>query len=237
MHIPLTTGDGRIIQAGNRIPAGFTVYPTGVGDALQASGYRLGNVLKFDANNKTKRLQFLNHWYGIGGRIIWNGADLSDSMSAFLRAPATGGINQAGDFNKYNLGGSFNMFVPTTPTEGAWDLNLSEVHTGTTVLKCVPVPVAGNTGFFDYDSDTNILTVNYEQKGGYNLYDFEATLFCFAANIFGLNGDGKESSLEVPDLVGKLLYNTWVIDFVLSTDKTDTIECGVIMISAMKGNV
>ena len=231
------TPDYRDIVAINRIPAGYTVYPAGKGDSLTSGGYRLGNTLTLDADNKIKRFQLLNHWYGIGGKAVWQGADLDDYISIFLKAPATVGVNAAGDFVKVNIGGPLNVFVPVEIGTGTWAINLNEKHTGTNVLKCVPVPSSGNTGFFDYNSDTNILTVNSTQTGGYNLYDFEATLFCFGSHVWGRKIDGSESSVEVTDVVGKLLFNSWVIDVVLTTTKMSGIKVGMNIISAVKGNV
>lgn len=231
------TADNRRIVAINRIPAGHTVYPTGQADAYQANGHRSGDILTFDANNKVKCFKMLSHWYGIGGRVIWEGADLADDMHAFLKAPATVGTNSTGDYTKAATGLGFNLFVPTAPGAGDWTLDLAEKYTGCDVLKCVPVPVAGNTGFFDYDSDTNVLTVNASQEGGYNLYDATIPLFCFAHKIFGRKQDGAESSLEIPDVVGKLLFNTWCVEFTLNTAKTSGINVGIQMITAVKGNV
>jgi hypothetical protein len=228
------------LVADNRLPPGYTVYPTGIADALQASGYRAGTALKFDANNKVRRFQMLNHWYGIGGRAIWEGADLDDYLNGFLKAPATShGVNTAGDFNKYAVGGGINMFTPAAPGAGAWSLSLTEKHTGTQVLKCVPVPSSTGTGFFDYDSQTNVIAVNATQTGGYNLFDTELTLHCFGAGCWGAksNGGSAETKLEIPGVVGKLLFNSWVIEFTLVTTKTADIKVGFIMITGVKGNV
>jgi hypothetical protein len=230
------TDDNRDIVAINRIPPGYTVYPTSKSDALAAGGYRAGDKLIFSQAQKTRRFQLLSHWYGIGGKVIWEGADLDDHMDVFLKAPATVAANVAGDFVKVNIGGPYNMFVPVTPGAGVWSLNLAEKHTGTNVLKCVPVPAAGNTGFFDYDSSANLLTVNVSQNGGYNLFDFEVTLFCFASSVLGRKQDGAETSIEVTDVVGKLLFNSWVVDFSLTSDKPG-IRAGMTVVTAVKGNV
>lgn len=228
------------LVADNRLPPGYTVYPTGIPDALQASGYRAGTHLKFDADNKVRRFQLIgvNHWYGIGGRIIWQGADLDDYLTAFLKAPATShAVNTAGDFNKYAVGGGISMFTPAAPGTGAWSLSTTEKHTGTQVLKCVPVPSSTGTGFFDYDSATNTLTVNATMTGGYNLFDTDLTLHCFGAGCWGLNLNGAVSQLDIPGVVGKLLFNSWVIEFTLTTAKTSGIKVGFIMITGVKGNV
>lgn len=236
LNLGQMTTDGRSIIAVNRIPAGFTIYPTGKADALQANGYRAGDSLIFDANNKVRRFRMNSHWYGIGGRVIWQGSDLDDYISGKLVAPATVGTNTAGDFDKVALGGGLNVFVPATPGQGAWTLDIAEKFTGTQVLKCTPVPKAGNTGFFDYDSDANTLSVNYTQTGGYNLYDFDATLFQMGSHCWGRNQEGAESSLEIPGVVGKLLYNSWAIDFTLTTEKTSGIKVGLVMITSVKSN-
>jgi hypothetical protein len=231
------TEDNRDIVAINRIPPGYTVYPTGSGDAIQAVGYAAGADLKFDADNKVRRLQMLDHWYGIGGRIIWEGADLDDHIGAILKAPATTGTNTPGDFIKVATVLGFNVYVPTAPGSGDWNLNLTEKFSGTNVLKCVPVPATGNNGFFDYDSSANVISVNSQQKGGYNLYDAELPLFRFANKCWGRKQDGAETSLEIPDVIGKMLYNQWVVEFTLTTDKLAGIKVGLIMISAVKKNI
>lgn len=232
------TEDRRIVGVTNRIPAGHTIYLTGKADGITSTpGYRNGDSLIFDANNKVKRFQLMGHWYGIGSRLIWEGADLEDYMSASLIAPATVGTNTTGDFNKVALGGGANVYVPAAPGTGAWTLDLTEKHTSTQVLKCTPVPKAGNTGFFDYNSSTNVLTVNYTQTGGYNLYDFSATLLKFASHCWGRKQDGCESALEIQGIIAKLLFNSWVIDFTLTTAKTSGIKVGLIMTTAVKGNV
>jgi len=232
------TTDGREIVAINRIPAGHTIYPTGQGDAISSNGYAAGTELIFDASNKVKRFQMLGHWYGIGGRIVWEGADMSDHINAVLKAPATAhAVNEAGNVTKIPLGGGAHLFVPVPENGGDWNLDLDAKFTGTSVLKCTPVPVVGNNGFFDYNSDTNVLTPNYTQTGSHNLYDFEASMFRFVHKCWGRKQDGAESSLEIPDVVGKLLLNTWVVEFTLVTAKESGIKVGVIMISAVKKNI
>lgn len=240
IRIPDRIGSDYDTFSVNRIPAGFTIYPTGQGDLHQASGYRLGDRLVFDGlTNTTKRFRMMSPWYVIGGRLVWgSGADFTDLMNAQLKAPATShAVQQAGDFDKYSLGGGLNVFIPAAPGQGAWDLDLTATHTGTTVLKAVPVPVAGNTGWFDYDPWTQTLTVNASQQGGFNLYDFEATIFYFASSIPGVPVTGHEMMLDIPDVVGKLLYPQWEIEFSLVTTKELAISSAIVMIVAVKSNV
>jgi hypothetical protein len=225
------------LVAVNRIAPGFTVYKTGKSDGVATSpGYRTGDYLLFDASNTSKRFQMKNAWFLLGGTIIWEGADLDDSMGAKLIAPATVGVNSAGDFNKYALGGGANMYVPAAPGAGAWTLDLAAVHTSTSVLKCCPVPSTTNTGYFDYDVDTNVLTVNTGATGGYNLFDFELTMMHLAYGIWGKKYDGAETSLDVTEVVGKTLLPNWIVQIDLTTVKVSGIKVGVLMTTAVRGN-
>lgn len=233
----LKTDDSRPIVTVNRIPLGHTICPTGRADHIVNGTYGNGTILRLDANTPSADLQFLGHWYGVGGRIIWESATLDDECSAILIAPATTGLTQAtGDFNKVNLGGPYNVIVPAAPGTGAWSMDLTAKRTNTQILKAVPVPVAGNVGFFDYDSESNILTPNYTQTGGYNLYDFPVNLFRFCNTIFGRKQDGAESAMESSDVVGKLLFNSWLVRFTLSP-VTQGVRCGVIVTTAVKRNI
>jgi hypothetical protein len=170
----------------------------------------------------------------VGGRIIWESASIADSVTATLIAPATTGLTQAtGDYTKYNIGGPYNVVIPVTPGAGNWSLDISAKLT---ILKCTPVPAVGNAGWFDYNSDTNILTRNITQTGNCNLYDFDVNLFSFARKIWGRKQDGAETLLEATNVVGKLLYNSWQIRFQLDNSTTET-KCAVIMTTAMKKNI
>lgn len=235
------TEDMRDIGVVNRIPLGFTIYPTGRADNITNGTYGDGVKLKFTdvtpGTTDKATIQFLSHWYGIGGRIIWESASLEDEMNAVLVAPAsTGWTNSTGDYNKYNVGGPYNMLIPVAEGTGAWTVNLTTKITNTQILKSTPVPAAGNVGWFDYNSETNVLTRNMTQTGGYNLYDFDINLFRFANTIYGRKQDGAESLLEATDVVGKLLYNSWQIRFTL-TAVTAGVKCGVIVTTAIKKNI
>lgn len=232
----LKTDDARNINVTNRIPLGYTVYPTGRADNIANGTYGNGTKLKFDANTTSASFQMLSHWYGIGGRLIWESATLDDEVSATLIAPATTGLTQTtGDYTKVNIAGPYNKIKPVTEGTGDWSLDLTAKLTNTQILKCTPVPTAGNTGWFDYNSDTNVLTRNMTQTGGYDLYDFDVNLFKFANTIYGRKQDGAESILEATDVIGKLLFNSWKITFTL-TPVTQGVRCGIIITTATKKN-
>jgi hypothetical protein len=232
------TDDSRDIVATNRIPAGYTIYFTGVSDNIANGTYANGGDLKMDSSSKTIYYQSLGNYLLVGGRVIWQGADMSDYVDGTLIAPAsTGATNVAGDFNKYNIGGPYNMFIPSAPGAGAWSMDINAKLPNTQILKCTPVPATGNNGWFNYNQDTNSLSVSADQKGGYNLYDFDVNLFKFCSKLWGKKQDGSETLLEASDVIGKILFNSWKIKMVLTTAKSDTISVGVVLTTAAKKNL
>lgn len=235
----VTTEDNRLMIAENRIPAGYTLYIAGESDDISAGTHGGGDKLIFNSSTTQVDFRQLDHFYVIGARCIWEGCDLTNYFDAKMVAPATTGATETtGDFNKYNLGGSLNMFIPTAAGTGSWDMDITATYTNTEILKCTPVPVSGNNGYFDYNSDTNVLSVNSGGTGGYNLYDFDADLHVFARKAWGKKGDGNESSLDITGLVGKLLFKNWLIRFNFYKDggSLSSEKAGIQLILGAMGN-
>lgn len=199
---------GRLMIADNRVPLGFTLYVAGEADNIVTGAFGGGTPMKFSAPNKVREFQMLNHFYVIGARAIWQDCSIDCYFKATMVAPASSGFLQVpGDFTKVALGGPYNKYKPVAAGTGDWSGTLSEKKLNTQILKATPVPTAGNLGWFDYDSDLNILTPNLEQKGGYDLYDFEVNLHAFARKIWG--APSGQTNLDVTGLVGKKIFNTW----------------------------
>lgn len=234
------TIDERDIVAVNRIPEGFTIYWTGVGDDIGNGKYCLGNKLVLKDTSKTCKLQLINHYYAIGGRVSWSGASIDDNLDALLYATATtAGIEQVGDYNKYEVvpSSGLNIIAPVLVGSGTWDIDLTEtLNSNVNILKCTPVPNIFNKGWFDYDTVTNIITRNVSQTGHYDLYDFDVDLFQFLKNGWAKPGIGSETIFETEGVVGKLLLNTWCIKFDLITENTG-VTAGITMTIATKKNV
>jgi hypothetical protein len=229
------TSEGLPYNAINRIPGGYTQYPTGRADNIANGTYGDGDILKLDESNTTKHFQLLHHWYAVGAKAIWKGGNFADVMNATLMCPATtGAVEQAGDFDKYQVAPGANMFIPAEIGQGDWDINLAAKLTNTDILKCTPVPSPGNQGWFDYDKWNNVLTVNEDQEGGYNLFDFDINLFKFGNHLFG--GDDRECDFICSDVIGKLLYNSWKIKFELTADTTG-VEVGIVMLAFVQKNL
>jgi len=240
-EVPVETADKRPIVAINRIPAGYTVYPTGVADDISNGTFGGGTTLHMNkTDGKSVDFQMLEHYYAIGGRAMWEDAGNRDNIEAKLWAPKTVGTNSTGDFTKVEVAPSSGLyiFVPTAPGAGDWSLDLTEKLTNTNILKCTPVPSPGNQGFFDYNSDTNVLTVNTQQKGGYNLCDWDVNLFAFCRSCWGRKDNG-ETALESTDVVGKLLYNSWKIKFTLSIhdESNRDPKVSIVMVTAAQKNI
>lgn len=240
------TSDQRVLGAPNRIPPGVTVYPGGISDDIVNGAHGGGTELKLYNDLVAPVLSVdyrsLNHFYAIGGRAVWENASVADYIDAELIALAsTGFAVEAGDYEIYELIPStgLGVFVPASggPGTGTHNLNLSETLNGNvSILANTPVPVAGNIGWFDYDSDNNILTANATQNGGYNLYNFDITMFAFGRRLWGRKLDGAESIYESTDIVGKLLFNTWTIRFTLIPTGVDA-TVGLILNVGVKSNV
>lgn len=230
--------NGRLQNMNNRVPNGFSLYVTGVSDNISSGTFGNGEDLFFSSSKKVIDFRQLCHYYAIGARTHWNAdCDIDNYFKAELIAPACSGATQAvGDFIKIPITGG-NMFKPVLEGSGDWDMDLTNTLTGTSILKATPVPSEGNQGWFDYVSDTNILTPNYEQKGGYNLFDFDITLHFFGRKIWGIKNG--VSSLDVSDLIGKLLFNSWTIrlTFDIQSGLLGSEKAGVLFILATKGNV
>lgn len=212
------SSEGLPTQSINRIPFGYTIYQTGCPDDVIGGVYGGGSGMILDKDNKVQDFRLLDNWYAIGADASWDAkALIRDNIDAVLMAPATVGTNGAGfDFTKVATGLGFNVYVPTAPGAGDWDLDpAGKKFTGKGFLNVTPVPVAGNTGFFDYDKIECNLVVNASQQGGYNLYDVDLPLFHFARSLWGIEGGGVRTFKE-NEVVGKLLYTNWLIRFSLN---------------------
>lgn len=229
----------RLLVGDNRVPPGYTLYLTGKSDDISNGAYGAGSNLKFSSSNTIEYFQLLNHYFIIGARAIWENCSIDTNFNAKLIAPATIATETTGDFVKDNLGGPYNRYRPVSAGTGSWSMDLSQKHTNTNILKAVPVPQEGNTGWFDYDSDTNIITPNYNQQGGYHLYDFDITLHNFANGVWGTKINGGESQLDITGMVGKLLFNFWKIklEFKTELETWGNERAAIILIVATKKNV
>lgn len=239
----IRSADGLPTSAINRFPFGYTVFPVGQADDIVNGTFGGGNAIYLDKDTLTINYQMLNCWYAIGGIATW-GADtqIRDTFTATLIAPATVGTNGSGfDYTKAPTGAGFNVYVPVAAGTGDWDLDLTPTFASKQLLNVTLVPVAGNTGFFDIHKPTNVVTINANQMGGYNLYDADIPLFMFARHLWGRPGGGVKRYAE-DGLVAKLMYPNWFIKFDLSiydagNRTTEDVSFAMEVITGAKMNV
>lgn len=238
------TPDGRDYIATNRIGPGFTLYPTGAGDNIANGTYGNGPDVLLTMAAPTQVFQMLNNWYVVGGHTVWEGANLDDYFNGWIVAPATTGITAngggTGNHDKYAIpgtGGTAHMMIPNLNNTGAYDLNLAGTLTNCpTILSATPVPSAGGGGWYDFNSDTNVLTVNPSHNGNFNLYDFPINLFKLATRIRGTATNGGQIHLEATDVVGKLIFNSWQLKVTFTTTK-ESARLFIWLMTAAKKNI
>jgi hypothetical protein len=212
--LPPRTSDGRIIFLPSTMADSLEVQFTGCGDDI-TNGIRNGGVdFKKTANTAGTYdvdFQFMENVDIAGGGVLYTGANLGDYVHYSINAPATVGTENAGSgvFDKFNVGGPYNMYVPNATQEGDWDIDLEELlNENVSFTKAVPVPASANDGFFDYDRDTGILNLNAEQGGRYNLFDFDITMARFINKIW-LVGAHHHNLIVAASYGAKKLLPQW----------------------------
>lgn len=226
----------------NRIPDGYSIYGVGESDDIVNGSYGEGDPLQFNNTTNEREFQLLKHYYAIGARAVWKNCDIDNYFNATLLAPATTAFtNATGDYDKVEIipSSGLHLFKPVDVGTGSWNGDLTSTLTNTPILKGTPVPVAGNTGWFDYDPSSNILTANSSQTGGYNLYDFDVNLHAFGRKIWGTNLNGGITGIDIPDLVGKLIFNTWKVKLTLGLEGglLSTNKAAITVYVGIQGNI
>jgi len=154
------------------------------GDRFQVSANSEGDTV-FEA-------QFIDLLYLVGGDMVRKNGTIGDYAKHKIYCPATAGTENvgAGDFDKFQVATSCNMYVYVSTGDGDWDLNLTEkLNANVNFTKAVPVPCVPGTGWFDYNPTTDTLVVNPDHAGSYNLFDFDVYLPPHLP-VLGLLGDG-----------------------------------------------
>ena len=174
----LLAEDGKQYVSPDLFPTGYFLVYSGSGDDITNGVKWAGPRFKSstsEAGTDTVEWQYMEHTLLAGGSVYRMDGGIDDYIDMEINAPATAGSSNpgAGAYDKYAVGGGINIFVPNATNEGDWDINLTEtLNANVAFTKAVPVPASGgNTGWFDYNEDTNVLTFNALHKGGYNLFD------------------------------------------------------------------
>jgi len=107
-----------------------------------------------------------------------------DYASVELFASATPVVANGGGTGNCNLVpvGPYQLIVPAAGN-GAHDIDLNAKVGTSSVHQASLVPASAGDGFFDYDEDTNEITMNVTQTGGYNLFNSEIILQRFLNHV------------------------------------------------------
>ncbi len=213
---PLTS-DGKPIHLSNMFPGNVNINYPGEGDDITNGTLRGGAAFEYNGSSVGStdiEWQFKDWRYMAGGELIYTGADLGDYISYRNYAPATSGTSVTagtGDHAKIDTGLGFNMWAPAgTPGAGSadWDIDLTEtLNENVDFSKVVPVPSDDQTGLYDWDPDTEAVTINEDGKGKFDLFDAEIQLteFVSKARMLGTNG----ITLTVPAIKPKRILPHW----------------------------
>lgn len=212
---PKTT-DGKPILLINLFPGNTQINYPGQGDDITAGARHTGTAFEYtsvSAGETDIAWQFIEWVYLAGGEIRHIGAKLGDWISYRIHAPATVGTSVTagtGNHAKIDTGLGFSMWVPAgTPGAGSadWDIDLTEtLNANVAFTKVNPVPDSNNEGMYDWDAETNAVTLN-PGKGAYNLFDADIPLTEFVSRT-RLLGTGI-ISLTVPAVKPKRILPHW----------------------------
>lgn len=186
--------DGKLFVAPNIFPLGSLTNFCGVADDVAQGLVGQGDLLTIASvsqGDTEKIIQFIEQSFLAGGFIQYDGGIIGDWVSFAVVVPGTVGTSNpgAGMWNKVPIGGGINVFVPAAGN-GNWDLNLSEKeNANVSFSKVRPVP-APSGGFIDWNEDTEAITLNASQKGGFNLFDADMTINEFITKV-PLLGSGQ----------------------------------------------
>jgi len=220
-------------------------YHTGTGDdivnGIKGEGEEF-QIISSVIEVVEKEFQFLEFVYLAGGGYRWSGASIGDWVSLLLYAPASPVVANAtntGNCDLSDAGGSLPapiLIVPNSANTGAYDVNLSEKYNANVnFTKVVPVPSEDETGFVDWNEDTEEVTWNLEQKGKFNLFVADIDLARFV-NKVRLMGNGYRE-LTIPAVKAKKILPHWRFKVSLNNSGNKTLEFIWDLVTARKKTI
>jgi len=152
---------------------------------------------------------YFNDWvYIIGGNVVCNNAIVGDYVEFMMYAGAsvtTANGGGTGNCTLVNLGGGANLIKPKNG-DGDRDIDLSTESS----IDAIPVTNKDRKGWWDWDCpDEGLGTVspNYNQKGWYDLYDFQVPLNQHALKVW-LLGD-IQYQLRINTIISNKFLPHW----------------------------
>jgi len=237
---PPRFSDGKPHYVPDIFPSGMVSNYTGVSDdvsnGVKFAGTEFSKAYVMGGSDSIE-FQFIEWSYLAGGMVFYDGGKPGDKVSFSIYAPATVGTSNpgAGNYLKYEIAPNTHVYIPYP--NGGWDLDLSEKLNGNvTFTKVVPVPAPGNnTGWFDWDPDTETVSINVTGKGGYNLIDQPISLATFVSKI-PLIGNG-EVPLVIPAVKPMRVLAHWIHKVVIVNNSDKALDVGWILYLGKKNAV
>jgi len=197
-----TTPDGRYNFAPNAFPVWASLYFVGRGDD-PVNGIAKGTRFYLSSDgygDTTTTWHYNDPIFVLGAIITYTGGQIGDTLDYMISADATPVGSGTQSVNLVNVGPG-NIIVPV-PSGGSTTVN---------VATAIPVPNVTNTGFWDVNqSQTGLgaISPNYNQTGGYDLYDFSVNLAHVAAEV-PMVGDNQRLEIVIESVTSMELLPHW----------------------------
>ena len=233
LRMPPSSNDSRPFVAPTMFPVSYMAQFTGVSDDIVNGVVAAGDPITVSSTTVEVALievQFISKYRLAGGEAVWKGATIGDWVSFSLAAPGTTGTSNsgAGVYDKYALGAGMNMYIPNATQTGDWDIDLDEkFNSNVDFTKAVPVPALSLDGFFDWDMDTGVLTLNASKEGRYNLFDFELPLRTFVQKV-PLIGESSQM-FTVPAIKPYMCLPHWHVHLTVNNSSEKTLDFGAFL--------
>ena len=230
---PPTLSDGRQIITttafGNELDVYFCSRGDDVTNGLKLRGEHFV-CTKTDSGDASFEWQYITSVHINGGMVTYRNASVVDKDNCdYVRyqiyAPATVGTSNpgSGGYNKVDMGGGAHMYTRNATNEGDWDLNLTEkLNANVDFTKVTPIPANG-AGDFDYNPDTEAVTLNSSGTGNSYLFDFNYVL-TEIVNDEKMDGDGVVPFTVPATYIAKKLHPHWKHKVLIHRHTTGTLK-------------
>lgn len=218
------TSEGKLLVQPDIFNLSTFMCISGVSDK-HSDGTRFGgDDLKVECTEtgETSFLMELIEWIGMtGARGIYNNAKFGDyiGFEAVIETQPSGVItsnDSTGAYEKQALGGGLSRFITEDDGDTRWDLDTtSKLNAFVGFTKAIPGPAAiKNSGYFDYDKDTNTLTHNSTGTGKYDIYDNALPTNKIGVKVW-LIGNDKELCMSPQSVRSRLVLPHWKIKVII----------------------
>lgn len=170
-------------------PPGILSQYVGKGDNVASGEIDAGTLFAMQRSSiGTEQIeaQFIEPWYLAAGGMTWANAVAGDYVKFEFFCPAspvtsTPGV---GNCDKVAISATTNVLVPNISNTGNWTIDLSaKLNSNVDFTAVVPVPADNSQGHYDWNIETNIVSINASGKGKYYLLDNEQSLHHFVRTV------------------------------------------------------